>query len=74
MYTVVVMEWSPTALVTELIDGKLRVAVFGRMPDGDVHCRLCKKGRLEQWENARDGGIFYGCSNYPYCNYTRNLR
>ena len=61
---------SPSTFVTELIDGNFDVTVFGRLPEGDVPCPHCKEGRLEQRENARDGGVFYGCSNWPYCEHT----
>ena len=60
----------PSAFVTELIDGKNGVTVFGRPPEGDVACPQCKEGRLERRENARDGSVFYGCSNWPYCEHT----
>ena len=60
----------PSAFATELIDDKTRVTVFGRLPEGDVACPQCKEGRLERRENARDGRVFYGCSNWPYCEQT----
>ena len=60
----------PSAFVKELIDGNFDVAVFGRLPEGDVPCPHCKEGRLEQRKNARDEGVFYGCSNWPYCGHT----
>ena len=60
----------PSAFVTELIDGGYDITVFGRLPEGDVPCPQCKEGRLERRENARGGSIFYGCSNWPYCEHT----
>ncbi len=60
----------PSAFVTELIDGSKGVTVFGRRSEGDVACPQCKEGRLERRENARDGSVFYGCSNWPYCEHT----
>ena len=60
----------PSAFITELIDGSFDVAVFGRLPKGNVPCPHCKEGRLEQRENARNGSVFYGCSNWPYCGHT----
>ena len=60
----------PSAFVTELIDDKKDVTVFGRPPEGDVACPQCKEGRLERRENAGDGSFFYGCSNWPYCEHT----
>ena len=59
----------PSAFVTELIGGEYGVTVFGRPPEGDVPCPLCKEGRVERRENPRDGSVFYGCSNWPYCEH-----
>ncbi len=59
----------PSSFVQELIDGKYDVAVFGRAPENDVSCPECTEGRLERRKNARNGGVFYGCSNWPYCKY-----
>ena len=59
----------PSAFVTELIDGEYDITVFGRPPEGDVPCPQCKEGRVERRENVRDGSIFYGCSNWPYCEH-----
>ena len=60
----------PSAFVTELTGGGYDVTVFGRPPEGDVPCPRCKEGRMERRENARDGSVFYGCSNWPYCEHT----
>ena len=60
----------PSSFVTKLIGGGYDVTVFGRPPEGDVSCPQCKEGRVERRENARDGSIFYGCSNWPYCEHT----
>ena len=62
---------STSPFVTELIDGGYDVTVFGRSPEDDIPCPVCIKGRLEKRENKRNGGIFYGCSNYPYCEHTQ---
>ena len=56
--------------VSELMDDGYDVEVFGRPPENDVSCPRCAGGRLERRENARDGGIFYGCSNFPLCEHT----
>ncbi len=29
-----------------------------------------RRGGLERRENARNGGVFYGCSNFPLCEHT----
>ena len=62
----------PSSFVTELIQDGYDVTVFGRPLDKDVACPKCVEGRLEQRENSQDGGTFYGCSNYPYCDYTQS--
>ena len=62
----------PSSFVTELIHGGYDVTVFGRPLDKDVACPKCEDGRLEQRENSQDGGTFYGCSHYPYCDYTQS--
>ena len=59
----------PSAFVSELTDGGYDVARFGRPPEGDVPCPRCSLGRLERRENARNGSIFYGCSNFPLCEH-----
>jgi len=58
----------PSSFVSELIDGGYDVSVFGRAPEDDAPCPRCVGGRLERRENAR--GVFYGCSNFPLCEYT----
>ena len=60
----------PSSFVTELTDGGYDVTVFGRPPEGEIPCPQCKEGRMERRENARDGSVFYGCSNWPYCEHT----
>ena len=64
----------PSSFARELMHGRYDVNVFGRLPQADVPCPQCKEGRLERRENPRSGGTFYGCSNWPECGYTRNLR
>ena len=59
----------PSSFVTELTGGGYDITVFGRPPERDVSCPLCVEGRLMRHENRQNGGIFYGCSNYPYCEY-----
>ncbi len=54
---------------SELIGGQYDVAVFGRSPEQDVPCPLCVEGRLTKREYGRNGGTFFGCSNYPYCGH-----
>ena len=61
---------SPSEFVTELIDDGYDVEVFGRPPEADVPCPRCAGGRLKRRENARSGNVFFGCSNFPLCEYT----
>ncbi|MDE0347719.1 MAG: UvrD-helicase domain-containing protein, partial [Boseongicola sp.] len=60
---------APSAFATELINERERGTIFGRLPEGDAACPQCKEGRLERRENARDGSVFYGCSNWPHCEH-----
>ena len=60
----------PSEFVTELIDGEYDVEVFGRPSADDVSCPLCKGGRMDRRENARDQSVFFGCSNFPLCEHT----
>ena len=60
----------PSEFVTELIDDGYDVEVFGRPSEDDVSCPRCAGGRLIRRENARGGGVFYGCSNFPLCEHT----
>ena len=59
----------PSAFVKELIGNSYDVTVFGQLPEDDVACPRCKEGRLERRESSQNGGIFYGCSNFPYCEH-----
>ncbi len=61
----------PSPFVLELIDGNYDVAIFGRLPEKEVPCPTCVRGHLVRRENARNKGAFYGCSNWPYCEYTQ---
>lgn len=38
----------------------------------EISCPHCKTGRLVLRTNEADGSKFYGCSNYPYCDYSIN--
>lgn len=59
----------PSPFVRELIDGGRDVAVFGAAPEPAAPCPRCVEGRLERRDGARSGGVFYGCSNWPYCEH-----
>ena len=60
----------PSAFVMELIDDRYDVTVTDTTPQSWVPCPTCVMGRLERRENARDSSTFYGCSNWPYCEFT----
>ena len=62
----------PSPFVLELIDDEYDVTIFGRLPENGVSCPRCVEGCLEQRENARNGATFYGCSNWPYCDYRQS--
>ena len=61
----------PSSFVLELIDGNYDIAVFGRLPEEELPCPTCVRGQLVRRENTRNKGIFYGCSNWPYCEHTQ---
>lgn len=50
--------------------------------NGHISCPHCKSGKLVIRTNGLNGKKFYGCSNFPFCNYKiddfravdRNLR
>ena len=59
----------PSCFAEELADESYDTVTFGRDLKRDVSCPLCVEGRLLQRENKKDGSIFYGCSNFPYCKH-----
>ncbi len=63
---------TPSAFIMEMINDRHDVTVFGRLPERDVACPRCGTGRLARRTNTRDRSTFYGCSHYPYCNYTQS--
>lgn len=63
-------EEPPSSFVRELLEKNYDVAVFGRLPEEDVPCPRCVRGRLVRRERARDKRAFYGCSN-SYCDYAQ---
>lgn len=38
----------------------------------EVACPECQSGYLIEKKNNSNGKIFYGCNNYPYCEYVQN--
>ncbi len=59
----------PSPFVKELIDNGYDVTVFGQPPESGVPCPKCRNGHLKRRESTRNESSFYGCSNYPYCDY-----
>jgi DNA topoisomerase-1 len=39
-----------------------------------VKCPQCKEGELVEKKARRRGNVFYGCSNYPNCDFTSNYK
>ena len=62
---------APSSFVDELRGRRYKVGIFGRAPEDDVSCPRCVKGRLLRRENAKNGNYFYGCSNFPLCEYRK---
>ncbi len=61
---------TPSAFANELVEGGYDVTVFGQLPEDDVPCPRCTEGRLVRLENSQDRSTFYGCLNFPLCEYT----
>ena len=62
----------PSSFVLELIDDGYDVTVFGRLPENNVPCPRCVRGCLERRQSTRNRNTFYGCSNWPYCEYRQS--
>ena len=60
---------APSSFINELIGRGYDVEVFGRQPEADVACPRCELGKLRRRESANNGHFFYGCSNFPLCEY-----
>jgi DNA topoisomerase-1 len=62
-----------TAEVLDVLNEELAPLIFPPRPDGSNPrvCPVCGTGQLSL-KNGRYGA-FIGCSNYPECNYTRQL-
>ncbi|MBJ3778704.1 type I DNA topoisomerase [Acuticoccus mangrovi] len=62
-----------TAAVLDALNEDLAPLIFPPKPDGSDPraCPVCSTGRLSL-KNGRYGA-FIGCSNYPECNFTRQL-
>ena len=60
---------SLSPFVEELVNGNYDVEVFGRSPKDDAFCPRCINGRLIKRLNDQSGKIFFGCSNFPLCDF-----
>lgn len=66
---------SPSVFVRELseIDGvKVEDARFAPVVEEGGTCPTCKHGKV--YTRTGKNGVFLGCSNYPDCRFTTNLR
>ena len=63
-------EGPPSEFISELIDGGYDISVFGKPPTAVVSCPKCIKGQLERKKYSRGNNYFYGCTNFPLCDYT----
>lgn len=60
---------TPSSFAEELINEAYNTTKFGQPSKSTLPCPACIKGHLKRRENTLDNSIFYGCSNYPYCEY-----
>lgn len=64
---------NPSVFVKEIEKQCLILNPDAKMTHEDeIMCPKCKSGRLLLRVNKADGSRFYGCSNYPYCDYSIN--
>lgn len=71
-YTYIIANtYAPSIFVKEIED---QCAVMNESGSAEIEteiaCPHCKTGRLVMRNNEKSGKKFYGCSNYPYCDYT----
>ncbi len=58
-----------SAFTEELLKAPHGIAEFGQRSVADSPCPDCGTGRLARRQGPGDS-VFYGCSNYPYCERT----
>ena len=61
---------SPSIFVEEIKDQCLVMNPSTIRKENELLCPKCKSGRLVLRNNGSNNKSFYGCSNYPYCEYT----
>jgi DNA helicase-4 len=73
LYTYIIAdEYSPSEFVKEIEDQcEVLNPESQEKHEHEISCPRCKSGRLVL-RASPDGRKFYGCSNYPYCDYTIN--
>ena len=61
---------SPSIFVEEIKNQCLIMNPSTIRKQNEILCPKCKSGRLVLRNNGLNNNNFYGCSNYPYCEYT----
>ncbi len=61
---------SPSIFVEEIKEQCLIINPTTTRKENELLCPKCKSGRLVLRNNCSNNNSFYGCSNYPYCEYT----
>lgn len=59
-------KFNSSSFLLEILDGTYDIESVGQLPITAL-CPVCKTGEMVKKQNNR--GIFYACSNYPYCEY-----
>jgi DNA helicase-4 len=59
-------DFNSSSFTIEVLNGNYEVESIGQLPKTDL-CPVCGTGELVQKQSAH--GLFYSCSNYPYCDY-----
>jgi DNA helicase-4 len=62
---------SPSPFLRELMVPEYNVEVYGRPSSKPVLCPSCKSGEMILHNGPK--GNFYGCSNFPLCNFTTEV-
>ena len=62
---------APSSFARELMGGDYDVATIGVDEKGTASCPACLEGRLQRRENRERNRVFFGCSNWPYCEYAQ---
>ena len=69
---ILVNRGAPSIFVKEIEQKCLETDSEDNPIDDSVYCPRCKSGILVYRSSENDPKGFYGCTNYPYCNYTIN--